>query len=297
MLEEKFIQKARVELREEENRKKQALEHFREWIKKHPYIKQIRQDDIFLLQFLRTKKYSMDMAFRSFENYNLAQKKYAKWFDIVDADFDKMMALYKAGYIYPLRDRDEDGRKLIFIQLKRLDPDYFTSADAIRLSAVVSTALMEEEETQIAGTATIIDHEGMTMRHSSMFTVTDIVDFADCIKNSVGRHKKLYVVNLPPFAVFLLEAARATLSDKLKKRIVIAKDMNDLKNYIDPLLLPREYGGKYTESEHKDYFDQFFRAVRPKLEEIKARVVDWNKVPDFKKSKENVGSFRKLEID
>lgn len=156
---------------------------------------------------------------------------------------------------------------------------------------------MEEEETQIAGTATIIDHEGMTMRQTSMFSVTDIVDFADCIKNSVGRHKKLYVVNLPPFALFLLEAARATLSDKLKSRIVIAKDIDDLKNYIDPLLLPKEHGGKYTEDEHKDNFDVFFRSVRPKLEEIKARVVDWNKVPDFKASKENVGSFRKLEID
>ena len=84
MLDEKFILKARKELREDENRKKQALEHFREWIKKHPYIKQIRQgkkkakrvifykprkfifsDDIFLLQFLRTKKYSRSTTERS----------------------------------------------------------------------------------------------------------------------------------------------------------------------------------------------------------------------------------------
>jgi hypothetical protein len=43
MLSEKFVQKARSELREDENRKKQALEHFREWIAKHPYIKRIRQ--------------------------------------------------------------------------------------------------------------------------------------------------------------------------------------------------------------------------------------------------------------
>ena len=157
---------------------------------------------------------------------------------------------------------------------------------------------MEEEETQIAGTATIIDHEGMTMKQTSMFSVTDIVDFADCIKNSVGRHKKLYVVNLPPFALFLLEAARSTLSDKLKKRIVIAKDMKDLTNYIDPMLLPKELGGKYSESEHKEFFDSYFKTVRPKLEEIKARVVDWSKVPDLKSSsKESVGSFRKLEID
>lgn len=89
-------------------------------------------DDVFLLQFLRTKKYSMDRVFNTFENYILAQKKYSKWFDFKDEDFDKMMELYRTGYIYPLAKRDEEGRKLIFIQLRKLNPDYFTSADAIR---------------------------------------------------------------------------------------------------------------------------------------------------------------------
>lgn len=45
MLSEKFLEKARVELREDEKRKEQALEHFREWINKHPYIRSIRQGE------------------------------------------------------------------------------------------------------------------------------------------------------------------------------------------------------------------------------------------------------------
>lgn len=89
-------------------------------------------DDLFLLQFLRTKKYMMDRVFTTFENCILAQKKYSKWFDWQDNDYDKMMELYRCGYIYPLAERDEEGRKLIFIQLRKLDPDYFTAADAIR---------------------------------------------------------------------------------------------------------------------------------------------------------------------
>jgi hypothetical protein len=89
-------------------------------------------DDVFLLQFLRTKKYTMDKVFKTFENCILAQKKYAKWFDWKEPDFEKMMELYRTGYIYPLAERDEEGRKIIFIQLRKLDPDYFTSADAIR---------------------------------------------------------------------------------------------------------------------------------------------------------------------
>lgn len=74
----------------------------------------------------------MDSAFKSFENYNIAQKKYSKWFEMSEKDFDKMMDLYKTGYIYPLHERDDCGRKIIFIQIRRLNPNFFTSADAIR---------------------------------------------------------------------------------------------------------------------------------------------------------------------
>lgn len=56
MLADKFLEKAKEELREDETRKEQALEHFRQWIQKHPYIKDIRQgkklDDLVYLHFM-----------------------------------------------------------------------------------------------------------------------------------------------------------------------------------------------------------------------------------------------------
>jgi hypothetical protein len=74
----------------------------------------------------------MDRVFHTFESCVLAQKKYSKWFDFKETDYEKMMELYRRGYVYPLAERDDQGRRLIYIQLKRLDPDYFTSEDAIR---------------------------------------------------------------------------------------------------------------------------------------------------------------------
>lgn len=162
---------------------------------------------------------------------------------------------------------------------------------------MISASLLEEEETQICGVATIIDHEGITMKQTSLFSVSDIVDFVNCLKTAVGRYKQLFLVNLPSFAVFLLDVARATLSDKLKQRIVLPKNMDDLKNYIDPSLLPKEYGGVLTEAQHMDIFTEFFRTVRPNLERIRQRDIDWNKVPEIRQKAEVVGSFRKLEID
>lgn len=146
--------------------------------------------------------------------------------------------------------------------------------------------------------ASIIDHGGITMKHTALFSVTDIVDFADCMKNAVGRYKQLYLVNLPTFAVFLLDVARSTLNDKLKARIVLPKNMDDVKNYIDISLLPKEFGGELPEAEHMEIFNEYFRSVRPRLEEIKSKQIDWSKVPAIKsRTAEAVGSFRKLEID
>lgn len=36
-----LMEKARIEVREDDNRRQQALEQFREWIHKHPWIKRI----------------------------------------------------------------------------------------------------------------------------------------------------------------------------------------------------------------------------------------------------------------
>lgn len=124
------------------------------------------------------------------------------------------------------------------------------------------------------------------------------MDFADCMKTAVGRYKQLFLVNLPTFAVFLLDVARSTLSDKLKKRIVLPKSMDDMKNYIDLSLLPKEYGGALSEAEHMEIFNEYFKGVRPNLEKIRNdRDIEWHKAPDMKRTNEAIGSFRKLEID
>ena len=52
MLSQKYIDKARNELREDDTRKEQALKHFREWIAKHPFIKKIRQGNNKYLWFV-----------------------------------------------------------------------------------------------------------------------------------------------------------------------------------------------------------------------------------------------------
>jgi hypothetical protein len=41
-----FIKKAKEEVREDESRREQSLEQFREWIKKHPFISNVKTGEI-----------------------------------------------------------------------------------------------------------------------------------------------------------------------------------------------------------------------------------------------------------
>jgi hypothetical protein len=47
MISSELIEKARADMREDDARKQQSLEQFREWIAKHPFIKNCKTGELF----------------------------------------------------------------------------------------------------------------------------------------------------------------------------------------------------------------------------------------------------------
>jgi len=74
----------------------------------------------------------MDEAFRLFENFYVMLKRLESLFRISDEVNNRMMRLYQSGYVFPLAERDEHGRIVLFIQLQKIDPDNFVASDANR---------------------------------------------------------------------------------------------------------------------------------------------------------------------
>lgn len=112
-LDSETLEIARLELREDDNSREQALEQFRHWIQKHPAIKRCRTDSLFLLRFLRTKKFSLPMAQEMLERYLTIRQLYPDWFQKLDIDDPDLEAIIDSGYLVPLRKRDQHGRKVI----------------------------------------------------------------------------------------------------------------------------------------------------------------------------------------
>ena len=193
----------------------------------------------------------------------------------------RVWELFDCGYAFPLLDRDDEHKKIIFIQVRRFDTQKFNSCDAIRLLAVLVSTLMEEEETQISGISSISDYTDVTYNYFNLFTINDVKNFGQMARNaSVGREKENYFINLPSFASFLFEIGKKTLNEKLRKRMLLLKSMDELKrNESLKKILPKECeGGEVSESEMLNNFKMLYKKHESKILKIKECDIDWEVV-------------------
>lgn len=253
---------------------------------------------MYLLAFLRARKYSMDDAFHTFEQAWLAKKRYPQFFDFGDAEIAKAWKLFDTGCVIPLSERDAQGRRVIILRTKVINTDEFQTSDAMRVFTYVVTTLLEEEETQIAGIVCVFDHQDITLKH--LMTPVDVRDYMDFVKNCASvRQKANYVVNLPTFANVMIELFKSALSEKLKNRVFILKNNEELINHIDKAIMPKEYGGVKPAEEMLEDFRKLRDSKKHLLDLVLKGQVPWEKVPveKLKGDTEAVGSFRKLEVD
>ena len=177
-----FKKIAKEELREDDNIRGQALTQFREWLSKHPHIKKCRTDAVFLLRFLRVKKFSVAAACEMLEKYLTIRQLYPQWFQKLDIEDKELEEIIDSGYLVPLPERDSQGRQLILSCAGKFDPYRFTSSQMARAHSLVTEALLDDEESQVAGYTHVNDEEGLSMGLLSLWSLTDIRNMLRCIQ-------------------------------------------------------------------------------------------------------------------
>ncbi|GLH06170.1 Retinol-binding protein pinta [Gryllus bimaculatus] len=217
----------------------------RAWLRKHPAIRRCRADAPFLLRFLRTKKFSVPQAQDMLERYLAIRQLYPRWFRKLDLDDPELAEVIDAGYLVPLPERDDFGRQVILSCAGRFDPYKFSSAHMARAHGLVAEALMDDEENQVRGYAYVNDESGLTAGHLSLWSLADIRAMLRCIQNSTPmRHKATHFLNVPSLASKVFEFFIGLLSEKLRARIRLHANVEELQEAVNPRILPKEYGGE-----------------------------------------------------
>lgn len=257
-----------------------------------------------MLRFLRTKKYSVPVACELLEKYLTVRQIFPHWFKNLDINDPALEAILDSGYLFPLPQREEHGRRILFSCASNFDATKYTSAQMARTHAMVIESLLDEEESQVAGYCYITDEGGLTMNHISLWSLTDLKKMSKCIQvSSPMRHKETHFVNIPSIANKVIEFALSLTSEKLKKRMFLDKNIDELKSKIDPDLLPLEYGGKVSIQDMVKQFKETLRKNREKTLALDDMFIDLNGPPEWLGNDDAdieagvVGSFRKLEVD
>lgn len=294
---------AQTELREDDASRQHALQQMREWIQKHPDIKRCRTDSAFLLRFLRTKKFSIPLAQEMMERYLVIRQLYPHWFRGLDMDDPAIYELLEQGYIVPLPQRDDFGRQVILTCAGRFDPYKYTSVHMARAHSLVVECLMDDEENQIRGYSYCNDESGLTMGHISLWSLNDIRKILQCIQNSTPmRHKATHFFNVPHYANKVFEFFIALLNDKLKDRIKLHTSIDELKDAVNPKILPKEYGGEVPLSDMIAQFRKRLQDHRGAIKALDEMDIEVNPKGKYVADMEDelagiAGSFRQLQVD
>ena len=95
---EELVKMAKETINEDPRNRETDLKAIKEWIKKQPHLnKYIRQDDDFLLWFLRGTKFSLEKAKEKIENWNTIRSMCPEFFTQWDPEEKKNDYMIKKG--------------------------------------------------------------------------------------------------------------------------------------------------------------------------------------------------------
>lgn len=230
----------------------QILQEFREIVLNQKELK-CRTDDIFLLGFLRAKKYNQENALKLLKNYCLIRKKYKEVYQnlrpsviekylqmnpvsIYRIESDKVIGIGKAG------DWDTSKANLI---------------DILRCALIELDLELNDHPLQVNGLFGIYDVSLLSWSHILQFSPKIIFVLVSCLFQCIPvRYKAIHFINANKYFKVFSSILFPFLPRKIKKRIHIhGPDIEDLRK-IDPCYLPEEYGGRLPPFDLEKYIQK-----------------------------------------
>ncbi|XP_063697974.1 alpha-tocopherol transfer protein-like [Culicoides brevitarsis] len=172
----KLAKIARDELRETEATREESLRQMREWLKQNKDVKNVRDDESFLLRFLRTKKYSILMAQQQLLKYLNLRRVLCNYVTALDFLSPNLQHLVNQGYMFVSPIRDEKGRRVIISTASNFDIDRCNSEDLVKTHFMTYETLVENEADQVLGFVHVGDFGSVGPKHVAMFNITGKID-------------------------------------------------------------------------------------------------------------------------
>ncbi|KAH8384886.1 hypothetical protein KR093_011392, partial [Drosophila rubida] len=235
---------AETELHEVEERVPADLQALRDWIAKQPHLK-CRQDDQFLVAFLRGCKFSLEKAKSKLDSFFTIKTMMPELFANRQMD-ERNIALCRTGtYVRLPKPFGAAGPRIQLTNYSNFDPKVFKLIDLFRYQTLLmERQIREDDNCVVSGYIEILDLGSMSLSFLAQIDlplVKKMGVFGE--KAAPSRVKGIHFINCPKEAAALLNLAKSLMPAKLQSRFYVYKNLEKLNEVIPREYLPEEYGG------------------------------------------------------
>ena len=239
-----LLSKAIAELNEPETNEErlQKIDKLRNaFVEQNKNLRLIRSDDLFILKYLRAKKFDHDQALNMMTNYHNQLQSWPELSKKVE-DPASVKHVFDAGSFVALRRKAYDGSTICIGRPGKSRTQIFI--DFVAAFIISYNRLVEEEEVQINGITVIQDLTYVNYNIAKQLT-SIAWRTIKLFENAMPiRLKSLNFVHQSVFVDMLYAVMRPFMKAKFRQRVLLlGKNYVYLHKIIDPSILPPEYGG------------------------------------------------------
>lgn len=162
-----------------------------------------------------------------------------------------MSEIAETGYYFQLPKQTKDGEHIAVMRMGHHDPGKHSFDDVTKYAFAVTDILNKQSTVQTHGFIIILDLSEVKLHHISQFTPDRAHRYVDCWEKMYPvKLTQIHYYNYPRIFDPILHLFRMFLSRKISDRIFLhpklSEELTDttLHQYIEPALLPKEYGGE-----------------------------------------------------
>ncbi|XP_076821292.1 alpha-tocopherol transfer protein-like [Clavelina lepadiformis] len=246
-----LLEKAVTELHEPRDNAERlkAIDELKNSYNAEKYGPLIRDDDGFILRFLRAKKFNQKKALTVLQNYHSVKKEFHQIFDKVHNPA-VLEPLINSHVILTFQGQAKDGAGIMWYRPGMLDRE-IDIYDLMAYSVLTIEKMLESEACQINGLASVEDLE-----HFSISMLFKISPIALARMNSIWqdamplRFKAVHILNEGKVYDIILALFKPFLKQKIIDRIhTHGSKINSLHEFVDQAVLPPELGGTGPDGE------------------------------------------------
>lgn len=210
-----------------------------------------REDDQFLLAFLRSRKYNIEKAFLVVSNF--AEFWYGNAPILEGLCAEKVRACYATGMMRFLPGRDKSGNIVTALTMSRMDNSVMSPKAINQLSVYTLAYMFEHDDLQLHGCTYVETMEGFSF-FNAMFMGKKLEDKEQQKLMSAGldtfpmRIREIYLIHQPSWFSVFWAIVKLFIKAKLAKRLhLLGQNTAALHEVVDPANLPPEFGGTLDE--------------------------------------------------